>query len=267
MNVYSKTRKAHCWNEDRFINGNGFNIVLDGATPLKRDGSFNEARWMVEYLKKNINRYTGSVKERFSALCKDAFYKLPVETKDEDYLPSASACWVEFVGYKLCAGILGDCEVTVITKSNKIIRCYCDELTKLDDIAVKELYEIVKKKNLHFIGAMDYVRDTLIKHRKLINKPNGYSALTLSPFSEINERTYEFDLNDVKTVYLYSDGFSQAFEYLQIYESHEEMFKNISNIDEEIKKIVDVSFADRYGDKHPRFKVIDDITVTKIDLQ
>ncbi len=266
MKIYSKTRKAHYWNEDRFINGKNFNIVLDGATPLKRESNFNEARWMVSYLKKNINRYNGTVKEKLTALCKDAFYELPVKTKDEDYLPSASACWVEFDGSQFSASVLGDCEVTVITKNNEIIRCYGDELTKLDNIALNQLIEVAKAKNLRTTQAMGYIIETLIKHRKLINKPNGYSALALSSSPVINERKFEFDLDSVKSIYLYSDGFSQAFEYLQIYSSHKEMFEKINDVDEEIKKIVERSYSDRYGEKYPRFKVIDDITVTKIDV-
>ena len=65
---------------------------------------------------------------------------------------------------------------------------------------------------------------------------------------------------------MYSDGFSQAFENLKIYPSHKKMFEQITNIDNEIVKIVKVSFDDIKFDKYPRFKKIDDITVVKVDL-
>lgn len=266
MKVYSKTRKSHYWNEDRFINGRNYFIVLDGATPLKSAENFNEARWMVNYIKKNINRYRGTVKEKLTALCGDAFNDLPVKTKDDDYLPSASGCWVEFNGSCINVGILGDCEVTLIKKDNGIIRCYCDDLTKLDMLALNKLIEICKEKNTHIIESRKYVNDILIRHRKLANKPNGYAALTLSPSPEIHEQKYVFNTDNIKEIYLYSDGFSQAFEHLDIFHSHEEMFLNIEDIDNEINKIVNTSFADRLGDKHPRFKIIDDITVTRIVL-
>lgn len=266
MRVYSKTRKSHYWNEDRFINGSGYSIVIDGATPLKRDGDFNEARWLVEYIKKNISRYKDEIKRRLSELCRDAFRDLPITIKDADCLPSASACWVEFFGSRAVFGVLGDCEATLVTKSNEIIRLYDDRLNALDKIAIDEMIAIAKNKSISVSEARKYIQQTLIKHRSLANKPNGYAALTLSPDAEINEKRYEYDINNIKTIYLYSDGFSQAFEHLNIYRSHEQMFRQIESIDDEIKKIADASYSDKSCDKYPRFKIIDDITVVKIDL-
>lgn len=267
MKVYSKTRKAHYWNEDRFINGKNFFIVLDGATPLKSEANFNEARWMVDYIKKNINRYRGTVKQKLAALCGDAFRELPVKIKEDDYLPSASGSWVEFDGKRIDVGVLGDCEVTLITNDNRIIRCYGGELTKLDAIALDKLIEICKQKNTtEIIKSRKYINDILIKHRKLANKPNGYSALTLSPSHEINERKYSFGADGIREIYIYSDGFSQAFEHLQIYKSHEEMFSQIGDIGSEIDKIAKAAYSDTSGARYPRFKIIDDITVTKIVL-
>lgn len=267
MNVFSKTRKAHCWNEDRFINGRNYFIVLDGATPLKSNADFNEARWMVDYIKSRIKSCNGSVKEKLAALSSNAYHDLPIKIKDDDYLPSASCCWVEFNQNILTACVLGDCEVTVKTKVGAIIRCFSDELSKLDNIALNKLIEICAQKNTsQIIESRKFINDILIKHRKLANKPNGYSALTLSPTPIINEKSFAFPVEDIAEIYLYSDGFSQAFEHLQIYKSHQEMFEQINDPGEEICKIVKASFEDRSGAKHPRFKIIDDITVTKIVL-
>ena len=53
MVITPKTRKSHYWNEDRFIIGENYIIVIDGATPLLKQNDFNEACWMVNYIKKN----------------------------------------------------------------------------------------------------------------------------------------------------------------------------------------------------------------------
>lgn len=266
MELFSKTRKSHRWNEDRFINGKNYFIVIDGATPLKSVCPFNEAHWMVSYIKGHINRYCGSVKEKLLSVCRDAFFELPEKIYDEDYLPSAGCSWVEFEGGQIKVGILGDCEVTLISRDNKIVRCFSDELNKLDTIALTELKRISKQNNLHVFEARKQINDLLIKNRKLINKVGGYSALTISPHPIINEKQYVFDKKDFKEIYLYSDGFSQAFENLKIYKSHGEMFENMGDIGEEIEKIKRASFSDPFGDAFPRFKLIDDITVTKIVL-
>ncbi|MDE7168150.1 MAG: hypothetical protein K2O28_04800 [Clostridia bacterium] len=266
MKIYCRTRKSHRWNEDRFINGRNYSIVLDGATPLKISGQFNEARWLVDYFKNNIKRHSGNIKSRLSKLCQDAYHNLPIEIKDEDYLPSASACWVEWNNDTIDIGILGDCEVTAVTYEDEYFRFYDDRLRVLDNIALNEMVAAAHKHGTTFLEARKYINDLLIKHRKLINKPNGYSAIALSPNAKICERAYSIKRDNIKTLYLYSDGFSQAFENLGIYKTHTEMFKQIESVDAEIAKIVAASFSDPNCNKHPRFKVIDDITVVKIDF-
>lgn len=266
MKVYSKTRKAHYWNEDRFINGKGYCVVLDGATPLIKQEGFNGARWLVDYIKRNFSRYRYGVKERLEGLCRDAFRDLPIAVKGEDYLPSASACWVEFEGGRAKIGILGDCEVTAIAKDGKITR-FCDgRLSVLDKIALDEMCAVAKEKNISNAAARPYITETLVKHRRLANKEGGYAALTLSADGTIDERGFEIETEGLREMYLYSDGFSQSFEHLGVYPSHEAAFSNIGDLGAEIEKIEAAAFGDRSCEKFPRFKVIDDITVTKIEF-
>jgi hypothetical protein len=41
MKIYAKTRKSHFWNEDRFVIGDNFLMVIDGASPLIKNKKFN----------------------------------------------------------------------------------------------------------------------------------------------------------------------------------------------------------------------------------
>ena len=266
MKIVYKTRKSHSWNEDRYVIGDSFYMVIDGATPLIKNEKMNLACWMVTYLKKHINRYNLPIKERLEKLAKDAYFDLGIDTDDVSYLPSASISYLEQDDEYFYASSLGDCEVTFRLKSGEIVRCHSDELTHLDNISIKELIDASVSNNIHVLEARPYITERLIKHRKLINQPNGYSAYTISPNLELKPKTLKLKKSEVSEVYLYSDGFSQAFEYLHIYNSHEEMFNKSLDIDEEIKKIEKESFSDPYCDKHPRFKKIDDITVIKISL-
>lgn len=266
MKIYSRTRKSHCWNEDRFINGKDFCLIIDGATPLRQIENFNGARWLVAYIKKNLPKLSGGVKDRLTLLCRDAYINLPQPQKDKEYLPSASACWVEFCKNKMKVGILGDCEVTAKLKKGEIRRYYDGRLSVLDKKAIDEMISLAKEKNIHICEARNLIQGTLLNHRNLVNEPHGYSALIPSPDGEIKEISFEAEIGDLETVYLYSDGFSQAFEHLQIYSGHVKMFENIVSIDEEIEKIVKASYGDRTLDLHPRFKIIDDITATEISF-
>ena len=264
MKVFAKTRKSHYWNEDRFIIGKDFYIVIDGATPLKKIGDFNLACWMVKYIKKHINKYDGSIKSRLIKLSLDAYQELGIDSSDKALLPSAGMSWVEEDKDYYNVGILGDCEVTFRTIDGKIIRCFSDEITKLDNVALKQMISVAKEKNIHLIEARKYIQDVLIKHRSLLNEPNGYNAFTISKNFELNEKSFKIKKDLVSEIYLYSDGFSQAFQHLDIYKNHEEMFTKSFDVNEEISKIVSQSFSDPYCDKYPRFKKIDDITVIKI---
>ena len=266
MKVYAKTRKTHYWNEDRFIIGKDYFMVIDGATPLIKVNNFNEACWMVNYIKKNINKLKGNIKERLLVLSKDGFNKLPVKMKDEEYLPSAGMAWVEYDEKYFYANVLGDCEVTFITKDGQIVRCHTTRLNELDGISISELVKNAKERNIHVSEARPYICDTLLKHRKMINKENGYNAFALSDSPVINEVTLKIEKENVKQIYLYTDGFAQSYDHIFVYKNHEEMFKNDLDLEEEIKKIVIKSFSDPYCDKYPRLKKIDDITAIKIEM-
>jgi hypothetical protein len=171
-------------------------------------------------------------------------------------------CFIDEYYY---ANTLGDCEVTFITNDNKVVRCYTDELSVLDNIVIDKMIHLKNEKNIHLVQTRPYVNDILIKHRKLINKKDGYSAFALMEEPIINLNTLKIKKEEVKEIYIYSDGFSQTFEHLNIYPNHEQMFKKSLDLDEEINKIVDVAFSDPNCDNYPRLKKIDDITVIKVE--
>lgn len=267
MKVFAKTRKSHYWNEDRFVLEKNYVMVIDGATPLLKSNNFNEACWLVNYLKKQLKNYAGAVKERLVSLSKEAYKLMPVKIKEEQYLPSAGMSWIEWDDKYFYASVLGDCEITFVTIDNEVIRFFEPELGYLDNLAIEELTRIAKEKNIHIAKARPYIADMLLKHRKMVNKPNGYNAFAICDEPIFNEKKLKIEKNKIKEIYLYTDGFAQSFEHLKVYDCHQEMFSKSLDLDEEIAKIVNVSFSDSYCDKYPRLKKIDDITVVKVVVE
>ena len=267
MKITAKTRKSHYWNEDRFVLGKDYFMVIDGATPLIKSNNFNEACWLVTYVKDNINKLTGCIEDRLNVLSKEGFNLLPVKIKEEDYMPSASLAYIEVLEDEFSAHTLGDCEVTFILKDGNIIRCFETDLAKLDDKSINELVHHAKEKNIHVVNARPYIKETLLKHRKMINKSNGYKGFSLTSDPNIKTSCFNIKKDLVQEIYIYSDGFSQSFEHLNVYKSHEAMFSKSLDLEEEIKKIKDHAFLDPYCNKYPRLKKIDDITVIKIELE
>lgn len=263
MIINKITRKSHAWNEDRFVIGKDFYIVIDGATPLIKKDGVNLACLMVKYIKENINKYSGRIKNRLEQISNDLYEKLNLDTNDTAYLPSASLSFVERIGDEYHIGIVGDCEVTAFTKDG-MIRYFDDSLSKLDNISLTNMINIAKEKNINIIDARKDIQDILIKHRRMINQENGYNAYTLGKGFKLNVREYILKVDEVKKLYLYSDGFAQSFTNLQVYKNHQEMFGQITDIKEEVEKIKERAFSDALCNQHPRFKIIDDITIVEI---
>lgn len=263
MKINKITRKSHAWNEDRFVIGKDFYLVIDGATPLIKDKDRNLACLMVKYIKENISKYKGRVKERLETISKDLYIKLGLNTDDTSYLPSASLSYVERIEDKYYIGVVGDCEVCVVS-NNKVKRYYDGSLSKLDAISLEKMIKASKEKNIDIVKARPEIIDVLIKHRKMINKPGGYNGYTLGKNFKLNVKEEVINVSDVDKMYLYSDGFSSSFTTFKIHESFEEMFLNIKDIKEEVEMIKERAYLDATCNKYPRFKVIDDITVIEI---
>lgn len=263
MIINKITRKSHAWNEDRYVIGKDFYLVIDGATPLIKDNKQNLACLMVKYIKDNINKYQGRVKERLESISKDLYIELGLNTDDTSYLPSASLAYVEVIEDNYYIGVVGDCEVSVVSKG-KVRRYYDDALSKLDAISLEKMIKVSKEKKIDVAKCRNYIIDTLIKHRKMINKQDGYNGYTLGVNFKLNVHEDVIPISEVDKLYIYSDGYSSSFTTFNIYNSYEEMFINTKDIEEEVRKIKEQAYLDKTCNKYPRFKVIDDITVIEI---
>ncbi len=265
MKVFSETRKSRFLNEDTFILGNDYFLVIDGATPLIKTGVVNLAWYMVNYIKKHIDKLSGSIKERLEHLSIKLKDELNIPLDDKAYLPSASLSYVEIKEDFVNIGILGDCEVVIKTKDNKLIRFYNESLSKFDNEALKKQIEIAKEKNISILDAREYIQDILIDNRRRLNTKDGYNAFTIG-VDVLSIEEYKIDKNNIQEIYLYSDGFASSFNTFKIYESAEDMFKRSLDLKEEVDKIKQYAFNDLNCNHHPRFKTIDDITAIKIEL-
>lgn len=266
MKIEKKTRKSHYYNEDRFIINKDFIMVIDGATSLEK-GSLKPTGgcYLSNKIKKELPRLKGNIVSRLDKISKDMYKELSSTSSiSVRSLPSAGLAWVEFNNDEIITHTVGDCEITIITKDNEIIRIVIDDIIKLDDKAIDEMIKISKDKNISIKEARNLVNDTLIKHRMLMNTEDGYSIYCPSDKPDFKYSTNKFKVNEIKEIYLYSDGFSDAFTTLNIYKSHKDMFSKSLDINKVTNKIVQVSFNDPLYNKYPRFKLIDDITVVKI---
>ena len=266
MKIEKITRKCHYYNEDRYVIAKNYFMVMDGATPLIKNGILpSEASWFVSLVKKHLPDYCEDVISQLNSISKLAYDKLKQLNVPEqsEYLASAGLSWIELKDNTVTAHTIGDCEVTVRLKNGEVVRVYQNQLIKLDSIALQELKTIAKQKNIPVNMAMKDIKPTLIKHRKLMNKPNGYSVFTPSSNPAFNFSEMQFNKEDIAEIYIYTDGLSQAFDELEMC-SYEKLFSKSVNIKNIVDKIVKKAFSDKNCNKYPRFKTIDDIAIIKI---
>lgn len=274
MKITKGIRKSHNYNEDKIIIGNNYFMVCDGATPLYKIGiKPTEAAWFVTYIKKHMPKNCNNVIEKLNDISKEAykeFFKLNelnhINKNDILYYPSCGIAWVELKDDDLYVYTIGDCEAVIKTKENEIIRIILPILPKLDNEALSKIIDYKNKHNLSIKEATGKCIDVLLENRKLMNKENGYTAFSISDNPTFKYTKHIFKKENVKELYLYTDGITQAFDELKIYNSCEEMFKESIDINEEIKKIEKRAYEDKNCNIYPRFKTIDDIAIIKIEF-
>ena len=266
MIIEKKERKANRFNEDRIVIGKNYFLVIDGATPLvKNNVKPTEASWFAGFIKKNLKKNDGNLINKLNEISKKAYKQFAkISILNKKYFPSCALAWVEINNNKIVAHTIGDCEIVIKYKDNTLKRLLIEDLPKLDNGAIQQMVNVAKEKNISVKEARKHINDILIENRKLMNKPNGYSIFTIDNNPDFKFSTYEEDVNKIKEIYVYSDGISQAFDELKIYDSWEELFKNDVRLSKLIKRIVKKAKSDVNYNKYPRFKLIDDISIIKI---
>ena len=271
MKIEKATRKSHFYNEDRYIVGENYCMVLDGATSLVSSGiKPTEGSWFVSRIKDNLPQKCDNVLEKLKFISKKTYAEFIELSKinhgDESvlYYPSAGLSCAAVNGEKVQIFTTGDCEAVVKLKDGKIIRHVFPMLADLDKGALDMMIEYKKAHGVSMLEARKALNSVLIENRKLMNKMGGYPVFTVSNNPDFEYIKAEYNIDEIKEIYLYSDGIAQAFDELQIYSSCEEMFSGEVDIFQEIKKIKERAFSDKTCEKYPRFKVIDDIVIVKI---
>lgn len=263
MIIEKANRRSRYYDEDRTIIGDNYAMVCDGATSLvKTNIKPTEASWFVSLIKKKLPKRSNNIIEDLASISKYAYSEY--EYKDLKYLPSCGIAAVSFNNDLITINTIGDCEAIIKFKNGKIERMLIEALPKLDMMVINEMKRISNDKKIPLLDTYNEVKPMLLENRMLMNKENGYPVFTISDNPDFKYNNKSYNKNDIDEIYIFTDGFAQAYEFFNIYSSYDEMFKKSLNLQEEIDKIVNVAFSDKSCDKFPRFKTIDDIAVIKI---
>lgn len=258
--------------EDTYYIDNNFVFVIDGASPLIKNKNSNFITYkFVNEIKKNLIIY---LKENISI--EDALENSLRETLlngfSKDFTNNDVSAAISILRIRddyLEIFYLGDCNILIEYNSDNELFT-CRKLEYFDNLAKKKMKEISIRENISILEAREHyeVKKQLSKNRSLKNKDNGYYILDTSGIGINKTYSKNIKLNSIKSILVSSDGFSQAYDTLNIYDDFKSLMddiriNSIENIQEEILKVQN---NDKLLNKYPRFSKTDDITAIYMEL-
>lgn len=274
MNVKAVSFAGMELNEDKVIYGEDYVLLLDGATSLGKNIFSNyesDGVWYVEcfskYIKNNIREDAKSCE-----LINNAILHITEQIKNVDeklegnVMPSASMVLIRNLPKGLEITSIGDCSVLICFKSGKIELLQDERLPKLDGKVLKRLNDIAREKNINVVQARNEVTEDLIANRRRMNKPEGYQVLSTSEVNFNTVITEIINVDEVETIYTYSDGIAQYYDTLGIVNDFKEFAKILEKFtfEEIVEQIKTVQYEDKNFNEYPRFKISDDATIAQI---
>ena len=264
MIVSHLSKKYHTYCEDRCAVSNRVFAVIDGATSLNTPADVYKktaASRLAEYVKKSVL----SNKEAFDT---NFFRSVSKRIYEEGNILDCSAgiAGAAIDGEILHLFSIGDCEVIYLLKDGSSFRFKRTDLDPFDAYATEQMVRLAQEKGISVKQSRAYINDILVSNRAKKNIPGGYQIFESMKTPNFTMQIKDIPLKDVSCFYVCSDGFAQCFTTLGIFSSYKDLFTTSLTIEEIYNKIREVSFSDPDFNAFPRFKIIDDITVIKVEL-
>lgn len=246
-------------NEDLIYKGDGFVLVMDGATGLTSESKdwFNgyetEAEWFVNNFAKLFEREFKKLhadKALRSAIkkIKSLYFALSREREPIGW-PSAAMTLVVEDEEHYNIYTTGDIK-TIIYYDNGIIKpFYQDELMKIDETVFDLAEYLMEERKVTFLGAIELLEEMIKSNRKMLG--SGYSALQFQHFGIFSREV----VSKNSKILIMTDGVYTFFD-----ESKETLRFLESTSPKEIEATIDRKIAEEDTFiKYPRFKIKDDL--------
>ena len=201
------------YNEDTFCYGESYAMVLDGASGLDKADRMHtgsDARWFVVKMQEEIQKHIQDDVSLSTIVANAIQSLLPFyPLVEKSFMPSGCLSLVRIRNQKVEYIGFGD-TVAIIQTKQKTECLYDHAIERLDHMAI----DTMQKSHLPFLEARKTVTPILVENRKMRNVPGGYCALDLSLDSLAFCIEKSWDLEDVQSIALMSDGFYQLKEFL-----------------------------------------------------
>ena len=271
-------RKAVCQagrlhNEDACYICDKFAFVIDGATGLYKEKftpAETDAQWLAQRTAKLLSEALCDNDKEIQDILIDVTDKIYKEYLEqagrevgEDMHPSAALHILRVRHGKMEFFGLGDCLTMVEKIDGTIVMIGGHPFHQyLDDRTIDLMVEISQKNGISIREAFlsDEVVALLRENRSYKNKEDGYPIYDLTGRGLNKAKYASFDLDEIVSVAIMSDGFSEMFSVYGIYKTPEEFMKALKSksLEELLLKQCDVQNTDMDFNRWPRFKHRDD---------
>lgn len=255
-------------NEDGMFISSNLVLILDGATGLDKNliSEESDAYWLVSEIIGYFQRHFTQDSNFLTVLNESIFAAR--EKLDENILsklnafnmPSAGMAAIQIKNGYIQAFRTGDCKLHV--KFNERIYELFEEskLSELDKKSINNMKTKIQSGETPE-EARAQTMSILRENRSMMNKPDGYSALSLEEKSIQLVENKKIKANEIDTFLLTTDGFYSVFEDYRAKSIHEifEMLKNKKS-ENIIELIRTIEQNDASLQKYPRLKKSDDAT-------
>ena len=270
--MITKTLKIE--NEDCYYIDDSLAFVIDGASGLDKiniSGTGSDAAWYSHSLKDAIlnnydDRCLKGVLQKSVQSVNEKFRKFPGFETVIDF-PSAVIAMSRIIQNTLEILVLGDC-TCIIKKKNGIIERIADRrIEEYDQKAIREGVKRSKEIGIDFCETRNYYQNILTDNRKMKNKKNGYYCLSDNEEAVDYAFVKCYKLDEIHSVALMSDGFSQIIDLFHLYD--ERGFMSAlprSYVEKLYNELYNNQIKDNRMNTYPRFSLSDDATLVYYEL-
>lgn len=256
------------YNEDDYLIGDNYVIVLDGASGhsmIPKHGFATNAMWLNDHIKSyaqnNLNKDISS--EQF---LNDLFAYLNEQYCELDSDFEASSGMVLYRKLNDCLEVtsLGDLTTLVKKKDGSVIEIQDYRIKENDDKLRDEIKAYARHMKIPFLEAKLNFKDKFRKNRTMKNKPNGYSVVsTEGNISSIYVQVI-FDLDEINSLKIMTDGAYEYLDTMKLCDTNKQLM--VLSDQQIIDNLRRAQKIDIRCEKNKRFKTHDDATIVKIKL-
>lgn len=244
-------------------------ILLDGASPLKKDSEYPTHKFVQDFVDTFI-KFEDDGHDSIEDALKSTLNHLKATSglSDLSKSPSASAVIVRINNNTLECIQIGDCKVFIYGSEFKLPTAVFppSRIEFLDEIALNAQSAYLDL-GFNTIEARESINSLLLNHRQLMNKDNGYASLTLASYNSkhISYKSIELDSKLKYKVLLASDGFYSGFEKYSP-NSIVQVFNEKTTLLTAAREYRAIEDNDKELVQYPRFKLHDDSTALLLEI-